>query len=548
MQNKRNSERQKERNNNRCCSSLFNRKKPKQQQMKINETLSKSSTNRSKNDITKNSYKESQSGKIDYNNVQSQNTTKIINKQVNCIINAPQDITPVKKVDNAVSQVDDNKNEIVNQRDEGINNMNGNSNSNVHVNISLKNSTEYVNDDSYKETEKLKEQTNINDVDNNNNNTPITKRDLVNEDDNNFKFKKKESYLLHNNHPHSTCEIKSIKTNSNNINSIGHKKAITDQCDIHNKDKQSNYSSNNKSTKNNAQSSFYNQQQQQLQHQLQQITLNNKQLNNSCINNNTKPTNINHSIPTMQSSNKHLYNSTAIGIKGEHITFNPQDFLSKNMCNSTHQNTYNKHIINTTTNLPINTLPKHESNNSSMNNTEPKTTHKDVQLNYLTNSPTQSIKKILKETDTEEFYNLSEGEDEHSVKANPNEIDNSMYNDNVSLISSHVLGTKSMADINDKLSVYSRSICGSRMFPNDNESVLYDLEQRQTQAIQEKINRNDNEIKKYTEKIQKLKEQILHCEELTKNYSRFIEKEERISEELRIMINYLHLHRENNNL
>jgi peptidoglycan hydrolase CwlO-like protein len=123
-----------------------------------------------------------------------------------------------------------------------------------------------------------------------------------------------------------------------------------------------------------------------------------------------------------------------------------------------------------------------------------------------------------------------------------------MYNDNVSLISSHVLGTKSMADINDKLSVYSRSICGSRMFPNDNESVLYDLEQRQTQAIQEKINRNDNEIKKYTEKIQKLKEQILHCEELTKNYSRFIEKEERISEELRIMINYLHLHRENNNL
>lgn len=69
MQNKRNSERQKERNNNRCCSSLFNRKKPKQQQMKINETLSKSSTNRSKNDITKNSYKESQSGKMDYNNV-----------------------------------------------------------------------------------------------------------------------------------------------------------------------------------------------------------------------------------------------------------------------------------------------------------------------------------------------------------------------------------------------------------------------------------------------------------------------------------------------
>jgi hypothetical protein len=168
-------------------------------------------------------------------------------------------------VDNAVSQVDDNKNEIVNQRDEGINNMNGNSNSNVHVNISLKNSTEYVNDDSYKETEKLKEQTNINDVDNNNNNTPITKRDLVNEEDNNFKFKKKESYLLHNNHPHSTCEIKSIKTNSNNINSIGHKKAITDQCDIHNKDKQSNYSSNNKSTKNNAQSSFYNQQQQATQ-------------------------------------------------------------------------------------------------------------------------------------------------------------------------------------------------------------------------------------------------------------------------------------------
>ena len=86
------------------------------------------------------------------------------------------------------------------------------------------------------------------------------------------------------------------------------------------------------------------------------ITNNNKQLNNSCINNNTKPTNINYSIPTMQSSNKHLYNSTAVDIKGEHITFNPQDFLSKNMCNSTHQNTYNKHIINTTTNLPINTL------------------------------------------------------------------------------------------------------------------------------------------------------------------------------------------------
>ena len=547
MQKKRNSERQKERNSNSCCSSLFNRKKQKQHPEKVNETLSKSSTNRSKNDITKNSYKDSQSGKVDYNHVPSQNTTKIINKQVNCIINTPHDITSDKKPQNTVDQ-SDNKNEMINQHDVVINNENDNSNSNVHINISLKNSTEHVNDDRYKDMEKFKEETNINDINNNNNNnTPLTKRDLLNEEENNFKSKKRESHSLHNNHPHSTCEIKSIKTNSNNINSIGHKKAITDQCEVLNKDKQSNYSSNNKSTKNNAQSSFYNQQQHQLQQQLQQITLNNKQLNHSCINNN-KPTNINHSIPTMQSS-KHLYNSTAIGVKGEHIAFSPQDFLSKNISNSTnHNNNYKKHIVNTTTNIPINTLPKHESNNSSMNKTEPKTTHKDVQLNYLTNSPTQSIKKILKETDTEEFYNLSEGEDEHSIKANPNEIDNSICNDNVSLISSHVLGTKSMADINDRLSVYSRSICGSKMFPNDNESVLYDLEQRQTQAIQEKINRNDIEIKKYTEKIQKLKEQILHCEELTKNYLRFIEKEERISDELRIMINYLHLHRETNKL
>jgi hypothetical protein len=92
---------------------LFNRKKPKQHQSKINETLSKSSTNRSKNDITKNSYKDSQSGKMDYNNVHSQNTTKIINKRVNCIINPSHDITPDKTTDNAVSQLD-NKKEMVN--------------------------------------------------------------------------------------------------------------------------------------------------------------------------------------------------------------------------------------------------------------------------------------------------------------------------------------------------------------------------------------------------------------------------------------------------
>ena len=544
MQQKRNSDRKKEKNHNKCCSSLFSRRKQKQHSEKMNETLSKSSTNRSKNDITKNSCKESQSGKRDSNNELSQNATKIINKQPNCL----NDIAPDKTPDHAASQLD-NKNETPVQPDKTTNNNNegSNGNSNMNIHISFKNPTEYENDESYnKETAKVKDETNIND--NNNNNTPSIKRGIVNEEENVFRSKQQDSHLFHDNHPHSTCEIKSIKTNSNNINSIGHKKANTNPCEGLNKDKQSNYSSNNKSAKHNVQSSFYNQQQQQqqqqLQQQLQQITLNNKQLNHSCINNN-KSSNINQFIPTNYS--KQLYNSTALGINGERHTYNPQDILSKNVNNSSINS---KHI---TSNNPTSTHPKHESNNSSINNTELKTTHKEpstVQLNYLTNSPTQSIKKILQDTDTEEIYNLTDGEDERSVKANPNELENSTYNDNVSLISSHVLGTKSMADINDRLSVCSRSIYGSRMFPTDNESILYDLEQRQTQTqvIQEKINQSDIAIKKYTEKIDKLKEQILHCEELTKNYLRFIEKEERISDELRIMINYLHLHRENNKL